>query len=149
MERQITLFRGEYAFLSNMYNCKLSYLNENFLNSESAYQCNKTLDAYERTNFYTTSGKEAKAIGKKIHIRPDFNSLKIDIMYEVSKAKYNQNKDLGKKLISTYPAELIGGNWWGDTYWGVCNGVGLNILGKLLMIVRDELIKEDTDKNNV
>jgi predicted NAD-dependent protein-ADP-ribosyltransferase YbiA (DUF1768 family) len=35
--------------------------------------------------------------------------------------------------------ELIEGNWWGDTYWGVCNGVGENHLGKLLMKIRDYL----------
>jgi predicted NAD-dependent protein-ADP-ribosyltransferase YbiA (DUF1768 family) len=28
---------------------------------------------------------------------------------------------------------------WGDRFWGVCNGVGENMLGKLLMQVREEL----------
>lgn len=31
------------------------------------------------------------------------------------------------------------GNTWDDTYWGVCKGVGTNYLGKLLMIVRNDL----------
>jgi hypothetical protein len=34
---------------------------------------------------------------------------------------------------------LIEGNTWGDTFWGVCNGVGENNLGKTLMNVREIL----------
>jgi hypothetical protein len=30
-------------------------------------------------------------------------------------------------------------NHWKDTFWGVYNGVGKNMLGKLLMQVREEL----------
>lgn len=36
-------------------------------------------------------------------------------------------------------AQLIEGNHWGDTYWGVCYGQGLNHLGKTLARVRAEL----------
>lgn len=39
----------------------------------------------------------------------------------------------------TGDAELIEGNNWGDTFWGVCNGRGENMLGKLLMEIRDYL----------
>jgi predicted NAD-dependent protein-ADP-ribosyltransferase YbiA (DUF1768 family) len=39
-------------------------------------------------------------------------------------------------LVSTDDRELIEGNTWGDTYWGVCGGRGKNMLGKLLMEVR-------------
>lgn len=36
-------------------------------------------------------------------------------------------------------AELIEGNTWGDRIWGVCDGVGENRLGKILMRVRAEM----------
>lgn len=41
----------------------------------------------------------------------------------------------------TFPSgdELIEGNAWNDTFWGVCNGVGENWLGQLLMERRAEL----------
>lgn len=32
---------------------------------------------------------------------------------------------------------IIEVNNWGDTYWGVCNGIGDNHLGKILMKIRD------------
>jgi predicted NAD-dependent protein-ADP-ribosyltransferase YbiA (DUF1768 family) len=43
-----------------------------------------------------------------------------------------------ERLLATGDEELIEGNWWGDTFWGVCNGEGQNQLGKLLMRVRHE-----------
>ena len=33
--------------------------------------------------------------------------------------------------------EIVEENTWGDTFWGVCKGVGENHLGKLLMEIRD------------
>ena len=44
--------------------------------------------------------------------------------------------ELGKKVVPTFSPE---GNDWNDTFWGQCDGVGLNHLGKLLMRVREEI----------
>ena len=46
---------------------------------------------------------------------------------------------LRAKLLATGDAELIEGNYWHDTFWGMCNGKGENHLGRLLMEVRSEL----------
>ena len=46
-------------------------------------------------------------------------------------------------LLTTGDRELIEENHWGNTFWGVCNGIGENNLGNLLMVVRDKL-KGDT-----
>ena len=50
-----------------------------------------------------------------------------------------QNPELGNKLLETGNQELVEGNTWGDIFWGVCNGKGQNWLGKILMMVRDEI----------
>ena len=50
----------------------------------------------------------------------------------------DQNKVLKEKLLATGEAEIVEGNDWDDTFFGVCNGVGENQLGKLLMKIRDE-----------
>ena len=50
--------------------------------------------------------------------------------------------ELREKLLATGNEELIEGNWWGDTYWGVCKGKGENNLGKSLMKIRTELQEE-------
>jgi len=49
---------------------------------------------------------------------------------------------LTRALIATGDTELIEGNDWEDTFWGVCNGMGENNLGKLLMKVRQSLFEE-------
>ena len=36
---------------------------------------------------------------------------------------------------------IVEGNTWGDVFWGVCNGIGENHLGNILMDVRDEIIE--------
>jgi hypothetical protein len=43
------------------------------------------------------------------------------------------DKELRKKLLATGESYLEETNTWRDTFWGVCNGVGENWLGKLLM----------------
>ena len=47
--------------------------------------------------------------------------------------------ELKQKLLETGNTELVEGNTWGDTFWGVYNVEGENILGRLLMKVREEL----------
>lgn len=44
-------------------------------------------------------------------------------------------------LINTQDAYLEEGNKWGDTFWGTVEGKGQNVLGNLLMEVR-ELLKK-------
>jgi predicted NAD-dependent protein-ADP-ribosyltransferase YbiA (DUF1768 family) len=58
-------------------------------------------------------------------------------MEEILRMKFADER-LRDKLTSTAPVELVEGNWWGDTFWGVCKGVGENHLGRLLMKIRDE-----------
>ena len=59
-------------------------------------------------------------------------------MTEIVRTKFEQNSDIRQKLIDTYPEELIEGNYWHDTFWGVCEGVGENHLGQILMQIRRE-----------
>lgn len=42
-------------------------------------------------------------------------------------------------LATSGNEELVEGNNWNDTYWGVCKGVGENHLGKILIRIRDGL----------
>jgi predicted NAD-dependent protein-ADP-ribosyltransferase YbiA (DUF1768 family) len=55
------------------------------------------------------------------------------------KDKFSRNPELRVKLLNTGDLQLVEGNYWGDTFWGVCNGKGENHLGKILMRVRKEL----------
>ena len=47
--------------------------------------------------------------------------------------------ELREQLLATGEAQLIEGNTWNDTFWGVCKGKGQNWLGRILVEVREEL----------
>ena len=136
----INSFDGEYDFLSNFYECPILWKGNLYRNSESIYQSYKTLDNVP-FDFTKTTGSQAKKISKKLNVRPDWNKIKFDLMYEICQEKFNQNTDIAQKLMNTGDAILIEGNYWGDTYWGKCNGVGQNNLGKILMKIREELFE--------
>ena len=75
---------------------------------------------------------------------PNVNDLE-----EIVEEKFRQNPKLAEMLLATEDAILIEGNTWGDKFWGVCNGVGENNLGKVLMYVRDCLNKEKEDNGRL
>ena len=81
---------------------------------------------------------KAKRKGQKITLRSDWEQVKEQVMYDVLKLKF-KDEVLAKLLKETGTKYLEETNWWGDEVWGVCNGVGQNKLGKLLMKVREEL----------
>lgn len=37
-------------------------------------------------------------------------------------------------------------NSWNDTFWGVCNGVGQDVLGKLLRSIKHGLVRDLSDE---
>lgn len=133
----ITSFQGEYFFLSNFYNAPVVYQGIRFENNEAAFQAAKCPERMR--DFCGLTPRDAKRLGRRIALRPDWEAVKYDVMYQVCKAKFSQNPDLLEKLLATGDAELVEGNTWGDTVWGVCKGVGENNLGKTLMRVRGEL----------
>ena len=135
----ITSFRGEYAFLSNFYPTVLYLNGEMYPSAEHAFQAAKSLDKDIRLSISVCrSPKEAKEAGRLVSLRPDWEDVKVDIMYNILKSKF-ENLELSQKLKNTKDEELIEGNTWGDKFWGVCKGEGKNTLGILLMKVRDEL----------
>lgn len=139
---KIDSFIGDYFFLSNFYEpVEIVFEGLEFTSVEAAYQAAKTLELGKRKEFVNLTSKEAKKLGKKIKLRLDWDQVKISIMMELVYYKFKNNEDLKEKILDTGSSELIEGNWWGDCYWGVYNGIGKNMLGKILMVVRSRLRK--------
>lgn len=134
----ITAFRGEYAWLSNFYESPVVVYGWKFRNAEAAFQAGKCRKVSDMLKFADLSGIEAKRIGKRIELIEDWNELRLHHMLAVLRAKFAQNPELNAKLVATGNEQIVEGNTWGDTFWGVCNGKGENHLGKLLMWIRDE-----------
>jgi len=130
-------FRGTKYFLSNFYNCKIKYEGIIYPSVENAYQASKTLDFEERKQFIHITPEKARQLGRQLQLRKDHCNLKLIIMKELLQIKFN-NKELKLKLLSTGDEWLEEKNTWNDTYWGTCNGIGENNLGKLLMNIRNK-----------
>lgn len=139
MRKTIKDFTGDYFFLSNFYPCQIFFDGIEFTSTEAAYQCAKTLMVIDRFDFGKMNPGDSKRAGRQLIIRGDWeDGAKDRVMLELLLQKFSLPL-LAKRLIDTGDAELIEGNTWGDTYWGVCKGVGKNMLGKQLMQVRDRL----------
>ena len=137
-------FRKEYDFLSNLYEAPVTVeilgRNYTFRNAEAAFQVHKSDDPEEISKFQTMSGVPAKRYGKRVHIPGGieaWNERRIDVMKYVVTEKFKQNPDLMQKLRNV-EGDIVEDNTWNDTFWGVCRGNGLNHLGKILMMVRDD-----------
>jgi ribA/ribD-fused uncharacterized protein len=144
---QISSFTGEHQFLSNFYPTSVLYDGQTYPSSEHAYQAAKSLDPVMRNRIrQLRTPREAKALGKRIPLRPNWETLRIPTMRSILQNKFAPGSAVAQRLIDTAPNVLIEGNTWGDTYWGcvLSHGqwLGQNQLGLLLMEIRSQLTQE-------
>lgn len=139
----INSFSGKYRFLSNFYPSPIKMGDLVYDTVEHAYQAAKCVEPLDRLMIRdaTTPGI-AKQLGRRVAIRDDWEEVKVQVMHKLLQMKF-KSEYLKDMLLDTGDVELIEGNTWGDTFWGVCNGVGENHLGKLLMQVRSLLSPND------
>ena len=136
---RIDSFTGPYRFLSNFWLYAVAWEGVVFPTLEHAYQWTKQeTDAGRAAVLAAATPGEAKRAGRAHPVRFDWEFVKDDVMLDLLWIKF-RDPYLADWLLGTGSAELVEGNAWGDTYWGVCGGVGENKLGLLLMRVRDEL----------
>lgn len=134
-------FKNQYFFLSNFYEYPIYYNKLVFCNAEAAFQAQKAMNEKDQYKFINLNASQARKLGKTVQLRKDWEEIKDNVMYEIVKRKFTINKELQQKLLETKEEELIEGNWWHDTYWGVDSktGIGQNKLGKILTKVREEV----------
>lgn len=150
----IAEFRGPYAYMSNFFMHPVEWDGRSWPSNEHLYQARKISplhpNALELQEIIRTSGDayDAKKCGryldKKGLTRPDWHvgnePYKLTVMREAVALKFPARDSLlTQALVETHPQRLVEGNWWGDTFWGVCEGVGKNWLGRLLMSRREQL----------
>jgi ribA/ribD-fused uncharacterized protein len=138
-------FQGEYRFLSNFWHCDVMLDGYNYPSVEHAYQASKTRSYDERMMIrgQQTPG-QAKRAGKNVTIRREWDEIKMLVMRNLVRQKF-QDPELQRLLLATDDQNIVEGNRWGDTFWGMCNGEGENHLGRILMEIRAELRKEVAD----
>lgn len=141
----IGFYPREFYCLDNFSSFKVEYNGYIYSSAEEAYQAAK-FDGFApnvaeaiRSSF---SAHEAQKIARenKLFQRTDWDEIKLHIMEEILRAKVRQNPYVLKKLIQTQNYTIVEDspkdNYWG---WGL-NREGENMLGKLWMKIRDEII---------
>jgi ribA/ribD-fused uncharacterized protein len=143
-------FFKEHRFLSNYHVCSIIYEGIEYTSTEAAYQASKIYfpDSKLKTNIErgriaamspSESKKETHKEEFKVMVRPDWDDIKVNVMYEINKIKFTTHPELREMLLETGDKYLEETNWWSDFWWGVCNGEGENQLGMILMRIRHEV----------
>lgn len=134
----ITQFTGDNHWLSNFHPAVIEFEGRLYPSVEHAYQAAK-VPQEARGVFLRGSAGDAKRLGRKARLPEGWATGKLRVMEQLLELKFKPGSVLAAKLVSTDPCLLIEGNYWGDTYWGICRGKGMNHLGMALMRLRAKL----------
>ena len=134
----IDRFEGKHRWLSNFYECPVTYEGRIYPSAEHAFVAAKTEDEELRAKIALIEIPSwAKKFGKTLELREGWEAIRINEMRKIVYAKFTGNTWLANKLIETWPHDLVEGNYWNDRFWGQdLAGHGSNNLGKILMEVR-------------
>lgn len=158
----INSFSGRWVFLSNFYPSEIVHQGITYPTNEHYYVALKIKDdQIINGRFYPSADvreliarvstpAQVKKFGKTLKIRKDWDDVKLGVMEWGLREKFKDEK-LQQMLLQTEDEELVEGNFWHDTYWGICTcpkcaNKGENNLGKLLMKIRKELKGGDVKK---
>lgn len=134
--------KADYGCFSNFSRHPVFLKGKRWETSEHYFQAQKFVGTrHEEKVRNTLNPKEAANMGRdrKLPLRPDWESVKDDIMREAVRAKFTQNESCRETLLSTGDATLVE-HTVNDSDWGDGgDGTGKNMLGKILMEIREEL----------
>ena len=139
--KQITSFTGDYDFLSNSYKSPVEFNGIEYSTVDACYWAQRPKDDHSRIKFARLKPSRAKAKAINSIPRDDWDDVKVNIMNNILLKKFGK-EELKKKLLDTGNAELINNVSYNDEFYGVHYGNGENILGKLLMQIRDKIKSE-------
>ena len=153
--------------LSNFYPCKFVLDDEIWISSEQYFMASKAQCFFDEESYLqirkTTTPEEAKKLGRKVKGFNDsvWNMVKYHVMKDAVYAKFSQNEDLKKFLLSPEFEEkyFVEGSPF-DGVWGVKidyrnpdidnpeNWNGENLLGKVLNEIREKLKEDEKEDIN-
>lgn len=147
--REISFYRANekpYGAFSNLHRRSIVFEGREYQTSEHAYQAGKARK--ESVREWILSAPSPSLVAMAAHglyvwdVTPNWSSTKFDRMRQVLRAKFTQHEDLRDLLLSTGNSRLVEvakTNNAVNRLWGEVNGKGKNMLGVLLMELRDEL----------
>jgi len=141
----IDKFNGVHRFLSNFYPSPIEFEGDQYPAVEHAYQAAKTDNPNNRYAISISKASDAKAMGRNLKTREDWEEVKLEIMKRLLLKKF-RDPVLRQQLVDTGTEILVEGNYWHDNFWGKCacarpecSNTGKNWLGELLMQIREDI----------
>ena len=134
--------RNKYGEFSNFARFPIEIGGVSFPTSEHYFQAMKYENNPERFNAIrladTPSAAALMGRDRNYPLRKDWESVKDEVMLTALRAKFSQHSKLREILLSTGDDKLVE-HTEKDFYWGDGgDGTGRNMLGTLLMKVREE-----------
>ncbi len=138
-----------YGVLSNLFRRPFLFEDREYPTAEHAYQAGKARK--EAVREWVLSAPSPSLVAMAAHglytwdIVPNWSKIKYDRMRKVLREKFVQHADLREILLETGSARLVEKARTDNPVnreWGEVNGKGKNMLGVLLMEVRQELRRE-------
>lgn len=129
--------------MSNFYPIEIVFNGKSFASVEHAFQASKCASEIDEEKVCKAStAAMAKSIGRRVKLRTSWEHEKVVIMEQILRAKFRIQK-MRKMLDETKEFVIIEENSWHDTFCGRCKchkhkSNGKNVLGELLMIIRDD-----------
>lgn len=135
--------KGNYTSFSNFSPHPVVWKGKTYPTSEHLFQALKFIDdpEYAEQIRLAETPTICKRMGQtRSHpLRKDWEDVKDDLMYQIVLKKATQNPDMKEELLSTGDSNLIEAAP-NDYYWGEGkDGTGKNMLGKVLMKVREHI----------
>ena len=144
--KQVLFYEREFYVLSNFSAFKLNWRGIVFDTAEHAYHWTRFPDGSPERQIIRESASAHDAFRfaqeNKHQQLSHWESVKVDVMRDILRAKAEQHEYVRRKLLETGERELIEDSWRDDFWgWGPSRG-GNNMLGKLWMEIRTALKRE-------
>lgn len=142
-----------YGVFSNLHRTPVMFEGRLYPTSEHAYQAGKA--SKENVKEWLLNAPTPSLVAMAAHglytwdIVPNWSKIKFDRMKDILRAKFTQHEELKGLLLETGEARLVEVGTTDNAVnrtWGEVNGKGKNMLGVLLMEVREELRLEEVKK---
>lgn len=141
---EISSFTNKWEFLSNEYKCPVRFEEYTFQSAASLFYAFKALKSKGSfAKFQRLAPLKAKSKAQQL-ISEDWEEHKEEYLETAVRAKFDSNPDLIKKLLKTGNLPLINNVTHLDEWIGVRKGKGENMLGKVLMKLREEYSEKES-----
>ena len=147
--REIRFYRASekpYGAFSNLFRRTIEFEGESYPTSEHAYQAGKARKPEVKK--WLMAAPSPALLAMAAHglyywdVSPGWSQKKFDRMRGVLRAKFTQHADLQELLLATGSVRLVETATVDNEVnrlWGEVNGEGRNMLGELLMELRERL----------